>query len=55
MPVQMMSHLKNHKRSEKKIEVGDDVYSALPILEYILQVSGSILLKLILIVLEFIC
>lgn len=44
------------KPQEKwKVEVGDDVYSALPILEYILQVSGTILLKLILTVIEFVC
>lgn len=44
------------KTQEKwKIKVRDDIYSALPTLEYILQVSESILLRLILTVLEFIC
>lgn len=50
----MMSHLKN-PQEKWKIKVGDDIYSALPILEYILQGSESILLRLILTGLEFIC
>lgn len=44
------------KPQEKwKIKVGDDINSALPILEYILRGSESILLRLSFTVLEFIC